>query len=310
MYVVQLWIIFLATLPLSCPQSLSLLNLPPASSSSCSPLICSYNSQRSSYVPYLLSSGFLLSTSELQAQLLVSQMLSERNLSWVPPAAPSFLPPTCYLSDLHTCQIFMPLWSLLSHPFCWNWPTCSKLFDNGFMSLRQESEKQPTNQRNLLFLSLSKKNNPLRSVCTLSIVIHWTVRTCKKWELGELKVCGSPNNRRTAKNPGKKTSDSALYFFLAKTKVSLMPRGWSEKQNMSGTGFPLPPWIPGGDCGSAAAAPQLCRGRCVGWHPKHYSCPSVCRWVMMAVPGSSPWALSPEGPSHWRKEALCKFSDS
>lgn len=96
-----------------------------------------------------------------------------------------------------------------------------------------------TNQPKKPALSFSKKNNPLRSMCTLSIVIHWTLQ---KWGLDELKVCGSPNNRRTTKNPGKKTSGSALYFFLAKTKVSLMPRGLSEKQNMSGTGFLLPPW--------------------------------------------------------------------
>lgn len=148
-------------------------------------LICSYNSQKSTYVPCLPSSGFLLSTSKLPAQLLVSQMLSERNLSWVPPAAPSFLPLSCHLSHLHTCQIFMPLWSVLSRAFCWNWPTCSMFFDNGFISLRQESEKQPANQTNLLFLSLSKKNNPLRRACTLSIVIHWTVRTCRSENLSE-----------------------------------------------------------------------------------------------------------------------------
>lgn len=75
---------------------------------------------------------------------------------------------------------------------------------------------------------------------------------------------GAPNNRRTTKNLGEKPSGSALYFFLAKAKVSLMPRGLSEMQKVSGTAFLLPPWIPGSDCGSAAAAPPLCSGRGVG----------------------------------------------
>lgn len=42
---------------------------------------------------------------ELQAQSLVNQLLSERNLIWVPPAAPSFLLPSSHLSDLHISEI-------------------------------------------------------------------------------------------------------------------------------------------------------------------------------------------------------------
>lgn len=75
---------------------------------------------------------------ELQAQSLVNQLLSERNLIWVPPAAPSFLLPSSHLSDLHISEIS-------AQP---------SLFDTHFISLSCDREKyKPTCS---FFLSLRK----------------------------------------------------------------------------------------------------------------------------------------------------------
>ena len=181
-------------MPSPCPQSLSLLSPPPPQA----PLTVPW-SVRMTSKDLLMSLVYSLQAScwaqastgyeELQAQSLVNQLLSERNLSWVPPASPSFLPPSSHLSDLHASEVsaqpslllklanmFKTLWQRLYFLKTWKWKK----------------------QTNLLFLSLSKKNNPLRRVCTLSILIHWTVRTyrsknlVKDWRCVALQITEEP----------------------------------------------------------------------------------------------------------------------
>ena len=116
-------------------------------SSPYSPLICSYNVQRSPFGPCLQHSGFLLSTNEHRVwratgTVMVNKLLSERNLSWVPPVALSFLPLSSHPSDLCASQIsaqtslllkyanmFKTLWQILYFLKTWKWKkseqTCS-----------------------------------------------------------------------------------------------------------------------------------------------------------------------------------------
>lgn len=206
---------------------------------------------------------------EIQAQLLVNQLLSERNLSWVPPAAPSFLPPSSHLSDLHVSEISAqpPILLKLVNLFKILW---QRLY---FLKTLKWKKPKPTCS---FFFSLRKITHEEECAHLASLYTgQWEAIEVRTWQ----RIGGAwySKERKTHWKSREKTSGSALYFLLARPKVSLMPRGLSEMQNVTGTAFLLPPWIPGGDCGCAAAAPPLRSGRGVGWHPKHYSCPSVCR---------------------------------
>lgn len=145
---------FLAALPSPCPQSLSLLNPPPPQAPLTAPwsvhttskdLLMSlvYSRQTSCWAG--ASTGY----EELQAQSLVNQLLSETNLSWVPPASPSFLPPSSHLSDLHASEISAQPSLLLKLPnmFKTRW---QRLY-----FLKTQKWKKKT-QTNLLLLSLRK----------------------------------------------------------------------------------------------------------------------------------------------------------
>lgn len=129
----------LATLPTLCPQSLSLLNPPPPQAPLTVPWCVHKTSEDllTSLVYSLQASCWAQASTwyeEIQAQSLVNQLLSERNLSWVPPAAPSFLPPSSHLSDLHASEIsaqplillklvnlFKILWQRLYFLKTWKW---------------------------------------------------------------------------------------------------------------------------------------------------------------------------------------------
>lgn len=131
-----------------------------------STLSCSYRIQRFTYVPCLQPLVFLLSTNEHKG---AHGMKTYRHSHWltsccwgeissVSLAAPTFPAPiqsSVRSSHLRDRCSAIPLWHTLYFLKMCQWKI----------------------QTRLLFLSLSKKNNPQRRMCTPSILIHWTLRT-------------------------------------------------------------------------------------------------------------------------------------
>lgn len=172
--VIHLSPMFHAVLPSPCPQSLSLLNSPHLKLLLQSLVLFI---QHPEIYSCLLFTAFGLSTEHKWAHRMKSYGHSHWLTScwWreISSEFPLLLPLSCsqssHLLHLHISEIS-------AQP---------SLFDTYFISLRCVSEKY----KPLLFLSLSKKNNPHRRMCTPSILIHWTVKTYRSENLVKDRRC-------------------------------------------------------------------------------------------------------------------------